>query len=105
MIPCSCTLRRNRKIIFRKIDFFIFKINNNETICENLVSNIFPNSWSNEYSTVLKKRVNLFEELKNNSNPIISNIGKIKLKQIMQDIDYYLEKEKSDNEERFNSFE
>lgn len=85
--------------------YFIDNYYKNETICENLVSNIFPNSWSNEYSTVLKKRVNLFEELKNNSNPIISNIGKIKLKQIMQDIDYYLEKEKSDNEERFNSFE
>lgn len=76
-----------------------------EEVIKNLLANIFPSSWSNEYSTVLKKRENLFIELEKNENVIISNIGKQNHIQLLKEIDYYLKKEKEDNEKRFNTFE
>lgn len=76
-----------------------------ETIMKNITSQVYPNSWSNEYSNVLKKRKNLFLEMKNNSNPIVSNIGKVKYDAILKQIDISLAHEKKENEERFNTFE
>lgn len=76
-----------------------------ETIMKNITSQVYPNSWSNEYSTVLKKRKNLFLEMKNNINPIVSNIGKVKYDAILKQIDISLVHEKKEKEERFNTFE
>lgn len=75
------------------------------TIMKNITSQVYPNSWSNEYSTVLKERKNLFLELKNSSNPIVSNIGKVKYDTILKQIDISLAHEKKEKEERFNTFE
>ncbi len=86
-------------------NYLINRYYENEVIIKNVLYNIFPNSWSNEYSTVLKKRVNLYNELKNSDNPRISEIGEKKCKEIEDYIKYHLQKEKEENEKRFNTFE
>ena len=86
-------------------NYVISKYFDNELIMKNIISQVYPNSWSEEYSTVLKKRVNLFVEMKNNDNQVIAEIGEMQYNIILKRIDYSLRKEKEENEKSFNSFE
>lgn len=85
--------------------YMIEKFYENDIVLKNVLKSIFPNSWNNEYSTVLKKRINLYKELINNENSYISEIGNKYLKDLEIRIQYYLDLEKKENEERFNTFE
>lgn len=85
--------------------YIIEKYYNNEIVMKNIISNVYPTSWPGEYSEALKKRGNLFLQMKNNSNPIIANIGKKEYYNILKDIDIYRINEKKAREERFNRFE
>ena len=78
---------------------------NNNVVMKNIIANVYPNSWSGEYSEVLKERENLFLQMKNNNNPIITNIGKKEHYIILKKIDVCCINEKNEREERFNRFE
>lgn len=77
----------------------------NELIINNIINGIYPSSWSNEYSSVLKRRVNLFVQLRESNNLKISCLGEKGLKEINKSIERSLEEEKEENNSRFNTFE
>lgn len=78
---------------------------NNNVVMKNIIANVYPNSWSGEYSEVLKERENLFLQMQNNNNPIIANMGKKEHYIILKKIDVCCINEKNEREERFNRFE
>lgn len=97
---------KNGKCVWSKLGEYI--INNffdNEIIMKNIISQIYPVSWDDKYSTALKKRENLFIALENNTNPVISEIGKKKHKEFIHRINLCIIDENKRNEDRFETFE
>ncbi len=86
-------------------EYIIDNYYEDEIIMKNIISQVYPNSWDEKYSSVLKKRENLFLTLKKNSNPIISDIGKRKHTEILKQIDICIINEKKEAEKEFNTFE
>ncbi len=90
---------------WNKISKYIFEkyVDNNEVI-ENLLKGIYPNSWSDKYSSVLKRRLSLAKELEENENNKIKNIGKILREKLNREINI-MENEEKKEQDRYNTFE
>ena len=73
-------------------------------IINNLILGIYPTSWSDKYSDVLERRLNLSEELKKSENMKVKKIG-IDLEQKLKNEITKRQIEEEKEQERYNSFE
>ena len=77
---------------------------NDKEIVRNLIQGIYPMSWSEKYSTILEKRMNLAKELKDLKNEKIRNLGKDLERSLRKEINQAKISEEKE-QERFNTFE
>ena len=77
---------------------------NDKEIVRNLIQGIYPMSWSEKYSTILEKRMNLAKELKDLKDEKIRNLGKGLEKSLRKEINQAKISEEKE-QERFNTFE
>lgn len=76
----------------------------NKNIVENLINGIYPNSWSDKYSSTLKSRLRLATELQENDNKDVKRLGIILEQKLNRDI-FRIEKQEENEQHRYNTFE
>lgn len=77
---------------------------NNKKVIENLIRGIYPNSWSDKYSSVLKRRLSLAKELQDYDNKDIKKLG-ITLEQKLNKDIVEIEKQEENEQDSYNTFE
>lgn len=77
---------------------------NNKKIIENIMNGIYPNSWSDKYSSVLKRRLGLAKELQDSDNLDVKKLGILLEQRLNSDI-VRIEKQEENEQDRFNTFE
>jgi len=77
---------------------------NNKKIIENLIKGIYPTSWSDKYSSVLKRRLSLAKELQENDNSDVKKLG-ILLEQELNSYIVRIEKQEENEQDSYNTFE
>ena len=97
--------KQDDKYKWKKISRYLLEnyIDDKE-IVENLIQGIYPTSWSEKYSTILEKRMNLAKELKDLKDEKIRNLGKGLEKSLRKEINQAKISEEKE-QERFNTFE
>ena len=76
----------------------------NKKIIENIINGIYPNSWTDKYSSVLKRRLGLAKELQENNNLYVKKLGILLEQKLNSDI-YRIEKQEEKEQDRYNTFE
>ena len=76
----------------------------NKKIIENLINGIYPNSWSDKYSSVLKRRLSLTKELKEYDNNDVKKLGILLEQKLNSDI-FKMEKQEENEQDEYNTFE
>ena len=106
-ISLSITPYESEKNILRWKKVAKYLIENypeDKLIINNLILGIYPTSWSDKYSDVLERRLNLSEELKKSENMKVKKIG-IDLEQKLKNEITKRQIEEEKEQERYNSFE
>lgn len=78
---------------------------NDDIVMSNIMSNVYLNFASREYSKELEQRENLFVQMENSNNPIIADMGKKEHNKILKKIKNCYISEKEWQEKMFNRFE
>ncbi len=74
-------------------------------VIQNIVNNIYPTSWENDYSEVMKRRYNLIIALKESKDKNIKKIGNSKLEEYQISLHWHLEREHKEHQDGFGRFE
>ena len=98
---------RNKDGVYIWTDVSKYLINNyidNKKLIENIINGIYPNSCSDKYSSVLKRRLVLAKELQENDNSDVKKLGILLEQKLNSDI-FRIEKQEENEQDRFNTFE
>ena len=93
------------KLKWKNVSMFLIEnYSQDKDIIENLLYGIYPTSWSDKYSDVLEKRMDLVEELKQSSSIDVQHIGMKLQDSLKKEIEKRrIEEEKE--QEKYNTFE
>ena len=101
----SPIINKGEQYTWKKVSIYLIEnYINNKTIIDNLIKGIYPNSWSDKYSNVLKSRLNLAKELLEHSNNEIKKLG-VKLEEKLNKDISIIEKQEENEQDKYNTFE
>ena len=96
---------RNGEYIWKKVSIYLIEnYIDNKIVIDNLIKNIYPNSWNDKYSNVLKSRLKLAKELIEHTNNEIRKLG-VKLEQKLNKEISIIEKQEENEQDKYNTFE
>ena len=98
-------INKNGEYIWKKVSIYLIEnYIDNKTIIDNLIKEIYPNSWGDKYSNVLKSRLRLSKELQEHKNKEVKKLG-LKLEQKLNKDISIIEKQEESEQDMYNTFE
>lgn len=98
-------IKESEEYKWKKVSIYLIEnYINNKIIIDNLIKGIYPNSWIDKYSKILKNRLRLAKELMEHSNKKIQQLGLQLEQKLNKDISIWEEQEKNE-QDRYNTFE
>ena len=91
--------------MWNEVAYYLFDNYSDIKVVNNIVDNIYPRSWDNEFSNVMKRREKMIVFLKQSNDKKIKEIGKHEYIDYQIRLEWHLEKEKKEHEEGFGRFE
>lgn len=96
---------KDNMFIWNELADYLFNNYTDIQVVKNIAGNIYPRSWDNDFSDVMKRRENLIKYLKNSDDKNIKEIGKKEYIDYQSRLEWHLEKEKKEREDGFGRFE
>lgn len=96
---------KDNMFMWNELAHYLFNNYSDIQVVKNIVDNIYPRSWDNDFSDVMKQRENLIKYLKNSDDKNIKKIGKKEYIDYQSRLEWHLEKEKKEHEDGFGRFE
>ena len=95
----------DKNFVWNELAEYLFNNYSNILVVKNIVDNIYPTSWENDYSDVMKRRYNMILSLKESKDKEIKKIGYEKYEDYCFRLKLHLESEKQEREDGFGKFE
>lgn len=96
---------KDGEYIWKKVSLYLIENHiNNKKIIENLINDIYPSSWSDKYSNVLKRRLSLPKKLLESTNKEVKRLG-LQLEQRLNKDISIREKQEEEEQDNYNTFE
>lgn len=96
---------KGEEYIWKKVSMYLIEnYVDDKIIIDNLINGIYPNSWSDKYSNVLKSRLCLSKKLQEHSNKEVKKIG-LQLEQKLNKYIAGVEMQEEKEQDKYNTFE